>query len=67
MQSATITITAAFISAVLTTSVLAAEAADKEVREADKEHDHNEETENGRGTRKDREQLEAEQGTCGSD
>ena len=68
MESATVTITAAFISAVLTTtSVLAAEPADKEVREADKGHDNNEETESGKGTLKDREQLEAEQGSCGSD
>ena len=68
MQSATITTTAAFVSAVLTTSsVLAAGPADKEVREADKGRDNNEETESGKGTRKDREQLEAEQGSCGSD
>ena len=67
MELATITITAAFISAVLTTSGLAAEPADKEVREANKERDHNEETESRKGTRKDREELEAEQGSCGSD
>jgi len=67
MESATVTITAAFISAVLTTSALAAEPADNVVREADKEHGHNEETESEKGTRKDHEQLEAEQGSCGSD
>lgn len=56
-----------FTSAVLATSVLLAEPVKKEAQEAGKDPDHNEEAESSKGATKDREQAEAEQGSCGAD
>ena len=67
MKLANAIVISVFISAVLATSVSLAEPANKEAREVEKDPDLNGKAETRKGASREREQLEAEHGSCGSD